>query len=200
MATASDNLRDLVKKELRDEWDHSLHGYHEVPSHELRPGQGVSFLPRECCEEDRAIDLKTPHFFKSEYFGRGIIALGEHSVRGVKKKKENENKIKYNAVFLILSGSKTVVAKGDDEKDVKITSKGLQKKRFVDAWQVYKRVLENPRRRDGVTNISFRNFQTKMFTYRQKRLGLRHTYMKRIVDKCGIFTRPLSLRALRITR
>ena len=74
-----------------------------------------------------------------------------------------------------------------------ITSKGLQKKRFTDAWTMYMRVLENPRARAGVVNVGFRNFKTKIYTYRQKRLGLRHIYLKRVLDQTGINTSPLNV-------
>ena len=74
-----------------------------------------------------------------------------------------------------------------------ITSKGLQKKRFTNAWNTYMKVLAHPRERAGVTNIGFRNFKTKIYTYRQKRLGLRHVYFKRVLDQSGIDTHPLNI-------
>jgi len=76
---------------------------------------------------------------------------------------------------------------------VKITSKGLQKKRMVDAWKTYLRILTDKHARAGVTNMTFRNFKTSVYTYRQKRLGLRHVYLKRILEKNAIDSRPLEI-------
>ena len=120
LATSSDHLRDIVKPELLQDWDRRLHGYHGIPSDQLRPGHDVSFLPRECCDVDRAADQKTPLFFKQEYFGRGIIALGEFPMKKrvfVYAYRERDLSI-YLSIHL--SGSKTIVARGSTEEDVKV--------------------------------------------------------------------------------
>ena len=78
LATATDSLRESVKPEKLADWDSSLHDHHSVASDLLKPGQdGLSFLPRQCCSPDRELDQKTPLFFKQEFFGRGMISLGE---------------------------------------------------------------------------------------------------------------------------
>ena len=64
---------------------------------------------------------------------------------------------------------------------------------MVDAWKCYLKILRDKHGRDGVTNVTFRNFKTKMYTFRQRKLGLRHVYVKRILEECGVSTRPLDI-------
>ena len=64
---------------------------------------------------------------------------------------------------------------------------------MVHAWKTYLRILKDKHGRAGVTNISFRNFKTKVYTFRQTKLGLRHAYLKRIIQRCGIASLPLNI-------
>ena len=89
-------------------------------------------------------------------------------------------------------GAKTNVGRGEIAADDKITSKGLQKRRLNNAYDRYKKVLLTGRP-DGVVNLTFRYLGNKMVTYRQKRLGLKSIYMKRIILPDLVSTMPLCL-------
>jgi hypothetical protein len=165
MALASADFDDLIRPECRDMYVKQLYGHHSTPADQIQPGQNVSFSPRRCCEVHRLLDLKTPLFFKMEFSGKALCCLT----------------------------SKTYIGKGEQEDQLKITCKGIDKKKLDNAWKRYMTVLKThvP---DGVENISFRVFLNKMYTYRQRRLGLSAIYMKMIVGPDGFSTSPLNLR------
>jgi G:T-mismatch repair DNA endonuclease (very short patch repair protein) len=165
LALASSDFDKLVRPESRDLYRRQLYEHHFTAPDRIQPGKNVSFFPRRCCEPHRALDLKTPLFFKMEFSGKALCCLN----------------------------SKTYVGRGADGEELKISCKGLQKRKLVDnVWRRYMNVLKT-NRPDGTENISFRSFLNVVYTYRQKRLGLSAIYTKMIVGSDGISTSPLNL-------
>jgi len=163
-ATSSANLEDIVLPQYRQLFHQQLYGHHDTPQDEIRPLTNVGFFPRQCCQKHRDLDMLTPGLFKSEV---------------------------ENATSICALSSKTYVVKGPNL--IKVTSKGLQKSRLHNAWERYLAVLTG-RRVDGVENMSFRVFLDKVYTFRQKRLGLSAIYQKAVVLSDGVTTKPLNIR------
>lgn len=122
------------------------------------------WFPRTCCTVHKAYDKRCPGLYKVEYTGDNFIGLS----------------------------SKTYVCSGG-VCGQKMSSKGLQKKTLKNnAYSRFERVLTT-QQSDGVQNMGFRLFNTKMYTYIQRRLGLSYYYCKRRVQADGVSTKTLDV-------
>jgi hypothetical protein len=165
VSLSSENLDDLILPSAAEMYRSQLYDHHDTAVEDIYPMRNVGFLPRLCCREHRLLDEKTPLFFKTEFSGKRFVGLS----------------------------SKTFVAKGGDCDGVlKVSCKGLQKRRLHDAWERFLNVLRT-HRVDGVENVSFRIFQNRLFTFRQWKSGLTPLYLKAIVHPDGVSTRPLDM-------
>ena len=160
---AASDIDDVIKEERREWYHKQLYDCHDVTTAEISHLVNVGYFPRRCCSEHARADSKFPLFFKVENHAEAYCGL--------------------NAKTYCLRG------KGDI---VKFSSKGLQKSRMTTPWDKYTSVLRTGIK-DGVENISFRVFQNRVFTFKQKRLGLTKKYWKAQVLSDGISTTPLTL-------
>ncbi len=163
VSLSSENFDELILPSAAEMYRAQCYDHHDTAPEDILPMKNVGFFPRLCCAAHRQLDEKTPLFFKTEFTGKRFVGLS----------------------------SKTFVAKGSGES-VKLSCKGLQKRHLHDAWERYSAVLRTGKV-DGVTNLSFRVFQNRVFSYRQERMGLTPLYLKAIVQNDGISTRPLAI-------
>ena len=121
----------------------------------------------ECCKAAHEYDKRTPGKFKIEFQGDGIIALC----------------------------SKTYICFGSqDDENVKLSCKGLQKKRNLEnlTKQTYLNVLKNQKAGLGI-NKGFIARNGRVYSYTQIRNSLTYLYCKRLVMDDGVSTKPLDL-------
>ena len=121
----------------------------------------------ECCKAAHEYDKRTPGKFKIEFQGDGIVALC----------------------------SKTYICFGSqDGENVKLSCKGLQKKRNLEnlTKQTYLNVLKNQKAGLGI-NKGFIARNGRVYSYTQIRNGLSYLYCKRLVMDDGVSTKPLDL-------
>ena len=121
------------------------------------------FLVRQCGDEHRNYDKRTPGLFKIEATGQEMICLA----------------------------SKTyVLLKNDDS--IKFSSKGIQACRVVNPLEDMRHVLqttEDVRKK----NLGFRYINGQMFSYTQQKRAFSFDYWKRCVHPDGIHTSPLDI-------
>ena len=170
-ALAHEKLEDAIKPALRQDYFERQHEWFPAESCEKHRQlfvdtkmRGETWDPAQCCKMASKYHSRTPGLFKTEFQGRGIVALC----------------------------SKTYICYSED--DVKISSKGLQKKRNIKnlTRERYLDVLNTQVSGSG-TNKGFRPVGGNMHTYEQTRRGLSYLYAKRKVLADGVSTLPLDI-------
>ena len=68
LCLSAENMRDVIKPEMRERYDHHLRGL-------CRDDACPLYLPRECCEKHKKFDRRVPGLFKTEYEGDRMIGL-----------------------------------------------------------------------------------------------------------------------------
>jgi hypothetical protein len=130
----------------------------------VNPSAQTLWFPRECCQEHKTFDKRTPGLFKLEYQGDEVVALC----------------------------SKTYSVKCHKTQDVKFSSKGCNKSALTDVHNMMTNVLVN--KTDMlVENRGFRMHNNQVCSYIQEKKGLCYFYCKRKVLNDGISTEPLNI-------
>ena len=111
----------------------------------------------------KAYEKRTPGLFKIECIKHKIIALC----------------------------SKMYCCSDMDEKEIKVSCKGIQKSNDI-SYKKFENVLFNGEK-DMVVNTGFRMINGFMNTYEQSKKGLSYIYNKRILLSDGISTKPLNI-------
>jgi len=131
----------------------------------VTPENGYWFT-RDCCDKHRIFDSKTVGLFKFE--------------------------IRNGTKMICLSSKTYVVQYGGDS--VKLSCKGSNKQLLTDPISKYETVLKTG---DYVNSenrgIKFDKKRNQMYTYIQEKAALSYPYVKRIVQKNGIDTKPLDI-------
>ena len=124
-------------------------------------------MTRLCCPECTRYDLKRPGCYKAEFEGDIVVALC----------------------------SKTYVAQETGSGHIKLSLKGVNKRKFQNEFPDIKETFLNVLRdKKSVLskNIGFRMRCNKMITYRQEKVAAGYLYIKReTVGPDGIYTKPL---------
>ena len=121
-------------------------------------------MQADCCKVHELFDKRTPSLLKLEFFGHRIVALTP----------------------------KTYICNKEQNRRIKLASKGLSTKLNKFHMDTYLNVLKTKRSRLG-TNKGFVCKNHQVFTYTQKRAGLSFFYNKWKVLEDGITTIPLDL-------
>jgi hypothetical protein len=111
----------------------------------------------------KAYEKRTPGLFKIECIKHKIIALC----------------------------SKMYCCSDMDEKEIKVSCKGIQKSNDI-SYKKFENVLFNGEK-DMAVNHGFRMVNGFMNTYEQSKKGLSYVYNKRILLSDGISTKPLNI-------
>ena len=119
-----------------------------------------------CCSDCKAYFRFSPGFYKVEFEGEMIVALA----------------------------AKTYVACNLDKSNVKLSSKGCQKRRLMrnDPMAIFSNVLET-KESHVCDNYGFRLKGMKMMSYHQRKIAASYLYVKRQVLSDGRNTIPLDL-------
>ena len=72
-AIAGQNLKDVIKLEYQEKFNHCLQGFCNVD--EVEADDEYHWLPRECCKKHNSFDQRTPGLFKLEHEG-GLDFIG----------------------------------------------------------------------------------------------------------------------------
>ncbi len=160
---AATTIDDVIKEESKEWYHKQLYGCHDIATEQISHLTNVGYFGRKCCVAHERADSKFPLYFKVENTAHAFCGLN----------------------------AKTYCLRGEDKK-VKFSCKGLQRNKMTRAWERYTAVLKTGIK-DGVENISFRAFQGRVFSFKQKRLGLSKKYWKMRVLDDSISTEPLQL-------
>ena len=120
----------------------------------------------QCCDSCRTYFRFSPGFYKVEFEGECIVALS----------------------------SKTYVASNKDKSNLKLSSKGCQKRRLMqnDPMSIFSKVL-HAKESYVCDNYGFRLRGMKMMSYHQRKVAASYLYVKREVLSDGSNTIPLNI-------
>ena len=168
LAFASRDWMSLMKPELAAEYRKQMEACHET-NNVYEADAKYNWFPRDCCQEHRDYDKRTPGLFKVEFEGDVIVALC----------------------------SKSYYCSSSEGKD-KLSCKGAQKARCNFTLDTFRQVLQT-KRSATCTNRGFRAENSKIYTYSQDRAALTYFYPKRIVLSDGISTTYSNVWTARVT-
>jgi hypothetical protein len=115
IAFSGSEWKELLKPPFRAKYEECMHHAHELGTR-YNPDNKLSWFPRDCCDEHRAFDKRTPGLFKLEWSGAGIIGLcsktyfcfghdtDKHSCKGIQQKRNQLTKEHY---FDVLSSQQS---------------------------------------------------------------------------------------------
>ncbi|MCG7866661.1 MAG: hypothetical protein JAY74_09850, partial [Candidatus Thiodiazotropha taylori] len=194
MAISGSRLEDIIKPEMKAEYDRGLRGY--CTDIDIEADNQHHWFPRTCCSVHAKYDKRTPGLFKLEYQGDEMIGLCSKTyiVRKAKVLKPSSCSI---AASRLLKRAKGwgLKRKGLRERlvqEYKFSSKGVSKRHLTSPMTKFRRVLKTHRAQSGC-NRGFRVRNNAVFTYRQERHGFSYLYCKRKVLDDGIHTDPLDI-------
>lgn len=136
---------------------------------------------RDCCDQVRKRQRRTPGLWKVECESDAVIALSPKTYQCFNLEDVPEGEPDNNPYL-----------PGKIFKGVKLSAKGVQKTNILtpeDYWRVY----DSKRHRYIINRGIKRSYEREMKTYKQEKRGLTYLYTKRRVLRDGQSTRPLTL-------
>ena len=176
IAISGNSLEDIIKPNKRRDFFKNFHRWFPAQACEFHREEfiqtkynGKTWNPSySCCIQHIVNEKRTPGLMKTEWIGDGCIALNSKT-------------------YFCFSYDETGC-----ETNIKVASKGLNKKQNKFTKEKYFNVLKTKNNGFGV-NIGFRTDGTKILGYEQQKESLSYLYIKRKVQDDGISTTPLTI-------
>ena len=209
IAISEENLIDIVKPEKIDEFYKAVYGSCD-DSLVIEPGKNNHFLPRQCCEHHRKYDEKEPGIFKLEFQGgKEAVGLSSKSYILITDKKYEPSQTPVSELYrqLLLNKAMRLHSRGvmkriglNNTKPgkrrikwyYKLVSKGVSKKLLKQPVYTYRHVIKTQERKSCV-NKGFRMYDNDIYSYVQHKSAFSYYYTKRVVQSCGVETKPLDI-------
>ena len=194
MAISGSSLEDIIKPEMKAEYDLGLRGY--CVDMNIEADNQHHWFPRTCCSVHAKYDKRTPGLFKLEYQGDEMIGLCSKTYIVRKGKWIQPSSCRITASRLLNKakgwGLKRNGRRAQLVQEYKFSSKGVSKRHLTSPMTKFRRVLKTHRAQSGC-NRGFRVRNNAVFTYTQERRGFSYLYCKRKVLDDGIHTDPLDI-------
>ena len=195
MAISGSSLEDIIKPEMKAEYDLGLLGY--CTDMDIEADAQHHWFPRTCCSVRAKYDKRTAGLFKLEYQGDEMIGLCSKTYI-VRKAKLIQLSSRCITASRLLKRAKGWGLKRNGRRrahhvqEYKFSSKGVSKRHLTSPMSKFRRVLKTHRAQSGC-NRGFRMRNNVVFTYTQERRGFSYFYCKRKVLDDGIHTDPLEI-------
>ena len=195
MAISGSSLEDIIKPEMKAEYDLGLRGY--CVDMNIEADNQHHWFPRTCCSVHAKYDKRTPGLFKLEYQGDEMIGLCSKTYIVRKGKLIQPSSCRITASRLLNKAKEWGLKRNGRRRaqlvqEYKFSSKGVSKRHLTSPMTKFRRVLKTHRAQSGC-NRGFRVRNNAVFTYTQERRGFSYLYCKRKVLDDGIHTDPLDI-------
>ena len=195
MAISGSSLEDIIKPEMKAEYDLGLRGY--CVDMNIEADNQHHWFPRTCCSVHAKYDKRTPGLFKLEYQGDEMIGLCSKTYIVRKGKLIQPSSCRITASRLLNKAKGWGLKRNGRQRaqlvqEYKFSSKGVSKRHLTSPMTKFRRVLKTHRAQSGC-NRGFRVRNNAVFTYTQERRGFSYLYCKRKVLDDGIHTDPLDI-------
>ena len=194
MTISGSSLEDIIKPEMKAEYDLGLRGY--CTDMDIEADDQHHRFPRTCCSLHAKYYKRTPGLFKLEYQGDEMIVLCSKTYIVRKAKVIQPYSCSINASRLLKRakgwGLKRNGRRSRLVQEYKFNSKGISKRHLTLPISKFRRVLKTHCAQSGC-NRGFRVRNNAVFTYTQDRRGFSYLYCKRKVLDDEIHTEPLDI-------
>lgn len=144
MLISGSTLESVIKRELRQIYDHSLKGYC-TSGLEIEADCNRHWFTRTCCDEHAKYDRRTPGLFKIEFQGDEIIRLSSKTYIVSARRQKVQSSAMIAAHRLLRRAKKSRSMQSQNSKQRQVTSlkfscKGISKKRLKAPLTLFRHV------------------------------------------------------------